>query len=221
MTQKKRQLIILGVGRHSRSIADLVEVMNSRQPQNDKIMGFLDDRKELWHTEIAGYPILGPLEEARNFSNSFFVNGIYSASNLKKLPEIIKKTGVPPERWPTIIHPLAYVSPRAQLGHGVFVYPGVYIYNETIIEDYVLFKPRSTAGVEVKIGWGSVIGTNAITAGRVTIGKSCYLGQSCSIREFLRIGDGAIIGMGSVVINDVPAGSMVAGNPARPLKINH
>ena len=33
----------------------------------------------------------------------------------------------------------------------------------------------------------------------------------------LIVGEGAVIGMGSVVLNDVPAGATVVGNPARQL----
>jgi len=215
------RLILIGTGNQSKIMADLVEDMNLRQTHRIELLGFLDDRKELWDTELSGYPVLGPIVEARNFAEAHFINGIYSLVNLARLPEIVERASVSQERWATLVHPLAYVSPRARLGHGMFVYPGVYVHCEAEIGDFVLLNPRSIVGVGAKIGWGSVIGSNAVTAGGVSVGKSCYLGQGCLIREHLRIGDGAIVGMGSVVVKNVPAGATVVGNPARPLPAHH
>jgi acetyltransferase-like isoleucine patch superfamily enzyme len=44
------------------------------------------------------------------------------------------------------------------------------------------------------------------------------VGAGAVVREGLRIGAGALVGMGSVVLADVPAGAVWAGNPARPLR---
>lgn len=51
--------------------------------------------------------------------------------------------------------------------------------------------------------------------GRVTIGNRCFIGYHSLIMPNVRIGDDCIIGAGSVVTKDIPAGSIVAGNPAR------
>jgi len=49
----------------------------------------------------------------------------------------------------------------------------------------------------------------------VVIGSRCWIGARAIILKGVRIGDGAIVGAGSVVTRDVPAWSVVAGNPAR------
>ncbi len=50
------------------------------------------------------------------------------------------------------------------------------------------------------------------------LGKGVDVGANVVILGAVRIGDGAVIGAGSVVVKDVGAGSIVAGNPARPLR---
>ncbi len=50
------------------------------------------------------------------------------------------------------------------------------------------------------------------------IGKNCFIGGRSLILPGITIGDGAIVGAGSVVTKDVPAGCAVAGNPARVIK---
>ena len=54
-------------------------------------------------------------------------------------------------------------------------------------------------------------------AGIVHVESGVYLGQSCTVRQCLRIGRNALIGMGAVVVKDVEAGSVMVGNPARAL----
>mgnify|MGYP001570233007 CR=1 FL=1 len=44
------------------------------------------------------------------------------------------------------------------------------------------------------------------------------LGQGCAVRQHLRIGRNSMIGMGAVVIKDVPPNCVMAGNPARKLR---
>ncbi|HNO75014.1 MAG TPA: DapH/DapD/GlmU-related protein [Nitrosomonas mobilis] len=51
------------------------------------------------------------------------------------------------------------------------------------------------------------------------IGTNCFIGVGAIILPGVTIGDGSIVGAGSVVTRDVPPGSLVAGNPAKVLKI--
>lgn len=51
---------------------------------------------------------------------------------------------------------------------------------------------------------------------KISIGKNCWLGNGAMIMA--NIGEGCIVGAGSVVIHDIPAYSIVAGNPAKIIK---
>ena len=53
---------------------------------------------------------------------------------------------------------------------------------------------------------------------KVLIGNDVWIGAMCQIKEGLTIGDGAVIGMGSVVTKDVEPYSIVGGNPARIIR---
>ena len=53
----------------------------------------------------------------------------------------------------------------------------------------------------------------------VTIGDHVWIGTRVLILPGVTIGDGAVIGAGSVVTKDVPPNGIVAGNPARLLRI--
>lgn len=66
-----------------------------------------------------------------------------------------------------------------------------------------------------------VIGGRSVTgaaAGRVRIGHGVWIGDSVIVLPDVTIGDGAVIGAGSVVTRSVPAYAVAAGNPARVLR---
>ena len=50
------------------------------------------------------------------------------------------------------------------------------------------------------------------------IGRNCFIGGSSLILPGVEIGDGCVVGAGSVVTKSVPPGCVVAGNPARILR---
>jgi virginiamycin A acetyltransferase len=50
------------------------------------------------------------------------------------------------------------------------------------------------------------------------IGNDVWIGQNVLLRGGIKIGDGAIVGAGSVVTKDIPPYAIVVGNPARILK---
>lgn len=79
-----------------------------------------------------------------------------------------------------------------------------HIAHDCIIGDYVTFAPGVRCNGRVHIGDHAYIGTNAILREGVS-GKP------------LRIGAGAVVGMGAVVTKDIPDGVVVVGNPATEL----
>ena len=86
----------------------------------------------------------------------------------------------------------------------------------------------------IEIGDGSLIGHNTTIATLnhdfnpakrqnliprpVKIGKNVWIGSDCTILPGVEIGDGAIIGAGSVVTKSIPANTIAVGNPARVVK---
>jgi acetyltransferase-like isoleucine patch superfamily enzyme len=68
-------------------------------------------------------------------------------------------------------------------------------------------------------GFHDVIDRHALPEPKpVVIGDNVWIGNRAIILPGVTIGDGAVVGAGSVVVHDVPARSVVAGNPARVVR---
>lgn len=74
---------------------------------------------------------------------------------------------------------------------------------------------RGTAGNTVEIGKGTTICAATDISARVKIGPRCWIAQSAAIRQGLCVGADSTVGMGAVVVKDVPSNATVMGVPAR------
>ena len=73
-------------------------------------------------------------------------------------------------------------------------------------------------GPKTYLAFGARVLSHDMTRGlylHTRIGERCFIGGHSLILPGVTIGDGCVVGAGSVVTRDVPAGSIVAGNPAK------
>lgn len=210
------KLIILGAGRCSVEILDMLEVLaNQGKGPVHEFLGFLDDNEALWGGTVAAARVLGPLSAALDFTDCWFLNGIASPAHFWMKERIILRTAIPLNRFITLVHPSASVSRSAVLGRGTLVFQNVTIGSHATIGNHVLVGPNSLVSHDAVIGDYTSITGGVCISGGTQIGASCYLGINCAIREHVKVGDSSLIGMGGVVVRDVAENSVVFGNPAQ------
>lgn len=98
------------------------------------------------------------------------------------------------------------VGPALRLFHG----QALVVHEGTVIGAQVTLRQSTTIG-------GKTLADGTASACPV-IGDGVDVGANAVILGAVRVGDGAVIGAGSVVVKDVPAGAVVAGNPARIIR---
>jgi UDP-2-acetamido-3-amino-2,3-dideoxy-glucuronate N-acetyltransferase len=110
----------------------------------------------------------------------------------------------------------AKVGSRCKISSHSFLCEGVTLEDEVFVGHNVTFIndrfPRATSasgGLQTEQDWAVV---------PTLVKKGASIGSSATLLCGITVGEGAIVGAGSVVTKDVPPHTVVAGNPARVLK---
>jgi acetyltransferase-like isoleucine patch superfamily enzyme len=110
----------------------------------------------------------------------------------------------------------AFVGNNCKISSHTFVCEGVTIEDDVFVGHNVAFIndtfPRATAGgqLQTEADW---------KVEKTLVKKGASIGSGATILSKITIGENAIVGAGSVVTKDVPPNTIVAGNPARKIRV--
>lgn len=110
----------------------------------------------------------------------------------------------------------AKIGSRCKISSHTFICEGVVLEDEVFVGHSVTFindrYPRATndgGQLQTEADWKCV---------PTYIKRGASIGSGATLLCGITVGERAVVGAGSVVTKDVPAGAVVAGNPARVLK---
>ena len=155
-------------------------------------------------------------------------------ANASQIEDIViecngRNTGVPMLDVRTInarIEPGAIIREKVEIGDNAVIMMGAVINigsivgPGTMIDMGAILGGRATVGANCHIGAGTVLAgvVEPASATPVVIEDGVMIGANCVVLEGCRVGAGSVVAAGAVVVEDVPAGVVVAGCPARIIK---
>ncbi len=87
--------------------------------------------------------------------------------------------------------------------------------DETSVNDHVKTDDHVHIAHNCSIGARTFLAAGVVVSGSVTIGADVWIGPNATIVDYISVGDGAHIALGSVVMRPVDPGEKVLGNPAK------
>lgn len=212
----RKRIAIIGAGGFAREVAWLIRDINTDTPAYDFAGYIVSDLAKLGERDSKD-EVLGDLTWLENNRDKIdcLAMGIgtpcvrldLSGTITEKFPEI---------EWPALIHPhVMYDAPSWKIGRGALICAGVIGTVNISIADFAMINLSCTIGHESQIGRGCVLNPTVNISGGVILEDGVLIGTGAQVLQYLRVGRGATVGAGAVVLRDVPPNTVSFGVPAR------
>jgi sugar O-acyltransferase (sialic acid O-acetyltransferase NeuD family) len=205
-------LVIVGAGGFARETAAAASAAGWR------VLGFLDDNPLLHGTIRSGLPILGEVTAALDMPEVAVVVCVGNPRNYTARRQIVERLDLGDDRYATIVHPTVSIGTGCFVGPGTVLLAGTVLTADIEVGAHVAVMPQAVLTHDNRIGDYATLASGVRMGGGAVLETGAYVGAGALIRENVTVGAWSLVGLGSVVLADVPADEVWAGSPARKLR---
>lgn len=210
-----KNVVIVGSSGHAKVVADILEKQGTY-----RLVGFLDDRRSVGETTLR-YPILGSTNEITHIASECDLWGcLVGIGDNAVRAQVVRRLL---EAWPecqfaTAIHPSASIATDVVIEEGSVVMAGVAVNISSRVGPHCILNTLSSLDHDSIMEEFSSLAPRAATGGNCRIGSHTAVSIGAVLKHGISIGSDTVIGAGSVVLSDMPAGSICYGVPAKQIR---
>ncbi|MFD9096975.1 acetyltransferase [Streptomyces collinus] len=207
------ELLIVGAGGFARETAQAVH-----DAGETKLLGHLDDNTALHGTEVDGVPVLGGCDLVHDLPAARVVVCVGNPRDYAARARLVRRLGLPDDRYATVLHPTAAVSSTSQVGPGSVLLAHCVLTAAVRVGAHVAVMPHAVLTHDGVVEDCATLAAGVRLGGGARLERGAYVGSGALVREGTTVGAWSLVGMGSTVLGDVPPGEVWAGSPARRLR---
>ena len=201
-------LLIWGAGGHGKVVLDIAAMFHEH-------VLFIDDSPSAPST-VLGRQVYANLEAIRQAHGdpAAFLIAIGSNTTRAQCYQRGLDAGLTPA---LLVHPTAVVSQFAELAPGTVVMPNVVVNASAVIGVNCILNTSAVVEHDCRVGNHVHLSPAAVAGGAATIEDFVHIGIGGVLLPKSRVGRGAVVGAGAVVLHTVADQLTVVGAPARPI----
>lgn len=208
---------VIGAGGLGREVMPVLRRMVAGADSQSFVF-VVEDRYEIQNPELNGYKVLKMSDFLRLSGEKFYTIAIADSAARERISKEIPESSA----TPISIFSETFISLNAnQIGPGAFFANFTHITSNAKIGKQFQCNIYSYVAHDVVIGDYVTFAPGVKCNGHVVIEDHAYIGTGAVIKDGtdspIVIGKGAVVGMGAVVTRSVQPGTVVVGNPAKPL----
>ncbi len=188
-----------------------------------RAVGYIDrDGHDPSHMRPMGLPYLGADDRvAALIAEGMIAAAVLGMAGLNHRglrPDLVADLDDVVPIWWTAIHPAATVAESADVGAGTVVFARAVINPLARIGRHAVINTAAVVEHHCEIEDFAVVSPSVTLCGGVRLGRGAFIGAGAVVITDLRVGAGSVVGAGAVVVRNVPENVTVVGNPARVLE---
>ena len=204
-------IVVFGAGGHAKVVAQTL-----RRLRSFELLGFIDEVDPARKGEpFGGATILG----GREVLGALLGRGVRAmaiafGANDARLQRSLEMAALG-FAFPTLVDPEAVVADDVPTGAGTYIAAGAVVQPGASLGNQVIVNTGAIVEHDCRVGDGVHLCPRSCLAGHVKVGCCTWIGAGALVRDRIEIGDKSFIGIGGLVLADVPSGILAHGHPAR------
>ena len=182
-----KKIILIGAGGHCNSCIDVIEL-----EKKYKVVGLVDKKINTYNQK---YKILGNDKNLKIYlsKTNFAHITLGQIKNLNRRGELfnnLKKIGY---KFPSIVSPLAYVSPQAKIGEGTIVMHGAIVNRGAIVGNNTIINTKALVEHDAIVGNNCHLATGSTLNGGALIGNNSFIGSHTVLQQNIKVGNNCFV----------------------------